>query len=83
VGLDPLRDSEIAKLNPHWRHGDSKDILCIRQCYVRNSQARCSAVKTILQALDPEELSLVGASLADLRVSSWKYFGRFLVVAVY
>ena len=39
--------------------------------------------KVIPQALDPDELSLVDASLGDLRVSAWKYFERFLVVAGY
>jgi len=40
-------------------------------------------VGTIPQALDPDELSLVDALLGDLRVSASKYFGRFLVAAVY
>ena len=39
--------------------------------------------KSIPQALDPDELSLVDASLQDLRVSAWKYFERCLVAVGY
>jgi len=50
---------------------------------MQHSQAKYLVVKTIPQALDPDELSLVDASLGDLRVPAWKYFEQSLVVAVF
>jgi len=81
---DPLRHPEITQFDPRWGHENYKNILCIHQCSaMRNIQAGLLVVRAMPQALDPGGLSLLDASLGDLRVSVWKYFERFLVAAGY